>query len=371
MVIGIDASRANRKQKTGIGWYSRHLIQELKKIPLRRGDKFILYSNDELRDDLAELPENWQSKVLKWPLRYLWTQIRLAWEMMSDPPDVLFVPAHCLPVICPVKSVMTMHDLGFKYFKEAYSFWQRIYLGFAYWWAAYHADGIIVPSKSTKADVEKFYNIRQDKIRVIYEGYDVEVFHFEENQEKINAVLKKYRIEKPYFLYVGRIEDKKNILGLIESYKKLAGKRLNLPKMVLIGGKGFGHVRIEKETKSLGQMIFFLGYVGERDLGYFYNGATAFVFPSLYEGFGLPVLEAMACGCPVIVSESGCLPEIGDSAALYFRSGDTDDLAEKMEKLIEDDDLADQLRRRGLENIRNFSWRKCAFETYEVFRSIG
>lgn len=372
MVIGIDASRANQKQKTGIGWYSYHLIQELKKIPLGQGDKFILYSANELKDELAELPENWQSKILNWPVKYLWTQIRLAGEMLFNPPDVLFVPAHCLPFICPIKSVMTIHDLGFKYFKDAYSFCQRIYLNLVYWWAVHRADKIIVPSKFTKKEVMKFYQIKGDKIEVVYEGYDERVFYREENREKIDSILKIYNIERPYFLYVGRIENKKNIFGLIKAYKKLIGERgTNLPRMVLVGKKGFGYTKIEKELKSIKQMFFFPGYVKEEDLIYFYNGATAFIFPSLYEGFGLPLLEAMACGCPVITSQSSSLPEIGGSACLYFFSGDVDGLAKTMEKIIANGDIVNQLKRNGLANVKNFSWRKCAQETKNVLLNLS
>jgi len=371
MVIGIDASRANQKQKTGIGWYSYYLIQELKKIPLNQGDKFILYSSDKLKHDLATLPENWRSKILHWPVKYLWTQIRLATEMLFNPPDILFVPAHCLPIICPIKSVITIHDLGFKRFKKAYSLWQRIYLNLVYWWAARQANKIIVPSRFTKEEVLKFYKVKENRIEVVHEGYNEKVFYQEKDLEKINSVLQNYKIEKPYFLYVGRIESKKNIIALINAYKKLIKqKKLNVPKMVLIGRSGFGYVKIKKELELVKKMFFLPGYVKEEDLVYFYNGAVAFIFPSLYEGFGLPLLEAMACGCPVISSKSSCLPEIGKSAVLYFYPQDINDLARIMEKVIRDENIVNQLRQKGFINVKDFSWEKCAFETYKIFQAI-
>ncbi len=368
MVIGIDASRANQNQKTGIGWYSYHLIRELKKIPLNQGDKFILYSPNELKDDLARLPENWQSRILNWPLKYLWTQIRLAWEMLINPPDILFVPAHCLPVICPVKSIMTIHDIGFKHFKKAYSFSQRLYLLFVHWWAVKYADKIIVPTEFTKRELEQNYTIKDNKITVIYEGYDRKNFYLI-NNDKDDPILEN-KLKPPYFLYVGRLETKKNIRGLIEAYNKLLSRKANAPELVLIGPPGYGYIKIRDKIKE-NKNIKVLNYVVSEDLTFFYNQAVALIFPSFYEGFGLPVLEAMACGCPVIASRAGSLPEIGSSAALYFSPDDMNGLAELMEKMIEDKNIVGRLKQSGLERVKSFSWGKCAGETYKIFSQLN
>lgn len=375
MVIGIDASRANQKGKTGVGWYSYHLIQELKKTPLKPGDEFILYSFDELKEDLAQLPEKWQSRKLSWPLRYLWTQIRLSWEMFLNPPDILFVPAHCLPLVCGAKSVITVHDLGFKRFKKAYSLGQRLYTSFVYWWAVKYADKIIVPSEFTKKELTELYAVKKEKITVIHEGYDKEKFHLMRDREKTNLVLGKYGIERPYFLYVGRLETKKNTEGLIKAYNKMCTLNSNVPQLVLVGSPGYGYEKIKKfippasgeEGKS---NIKEIGYVEGDDLIFLYSGAEAFIFPSFYEGFGLPVLEAMACGCPVLTSNAGSIPEVGGQAALYFSPNNTDELIKAMKKIAEDKGLKEELKEKGLERIKDFPWEKCARETIEIFHSI-
>ena len=372
MLIGVDASRANQEQKTGVEWYSYYLIQELKKIPLNPGDKFILYSRDKLKGDLAHLPNNWQSKVLSWPFKYIWTQIRLSWEMLINPPDVLFVPAHALPLFCRAKTVITIHDLGFKRFKQAYPFWQRIYACFVHWWANKKADQIIVPSNFTKKELRKLYQIKEEKIVIIPEGYDKNIFNLNKHQEKIDQIFKKYKIKKPYFLFIGRLEKKKNIENLLKAYSQVLDSRIktSMPQLVLIGQPGFGYQEIQTQIKNLNSYVCQIGYVQINELIHFYHGAEVFIFPSLYEGFGLPVLEAMACGCPVIASKAGSIPEVGGQAALYFSSEDIVDMVKIIKKIIGNKGLKIELRKKGLEQVKNFSWEKCAQETMTVLLNI-
>jgi len=372
MLIGIDASRANKKNKTGVEWYSYHLIQALKKIPLKPGDKFILYSKDKLKGDLADLPNNWQNKVLSWPFKYIWTHIRLCWEIFFNPPDVLFIPAHALPIFCRSKKVITIHDLGFKRFKRVYSFFQRIYAYFVHWWANKKADKIIVPSDFTKKELIQLYHTKEEKIRVIHEGYDKKIFNLNENQEKINQLFKKYKIKKPYFLFVGRLEKKKNIINLIKAYSKLFNSefKTSLPKLVLIGDPGFDYQEIALEIKKLKSLICQIGYIQVDELVHFYHGAEAFIFPSLYEGFGLPILEAMACGTPVIISNAGSIPEIGNEAVLYFNPNKIEEIANSLKRFLTDQSLKYQLRKKGLKNIKKYSWQKCAEETIKVLLTV-
>ncbi len=372
MLIGIDASRANKKNKTGIEWYSYHLIQALKKIPLKPGDKFVLYSRNKLKGELAHLPDNWQSKILSWPFKYIWTHIRLCLEVFFNSPDVLFVPAHALPIFCRSKKVITIHDLGFKRFKKVYSFSQRIYAYFVHWWANKKADKIIVPSEFTKEELIQLYRTKEEKIRVIHEGYDKEIFNLNENQEKITQLLKKYKIKKPYFLFVGRLEKKKNIANLIKAYSKLSNSEIktSLPKLVLIGTPGVDYQEIALEIEKLKQLIYQIGYIQIDELVHFYHGAEAFIFPSLYEGFGLPILEAMACGIPVIASNAGSIPEVGNGAALYFNPNKIEEITSILKEFLTDQNLKYQLRKKGLKNIEKYSWEKCAQETIKVLLTV-
>ncbi len=369
MLIGIDASRASRKFKTGVEWYSYHLIQEFKKIPTPAGDKFILYSSDKLRGDLENLPDGWQSRILFWPLKYLWTQIRLSWEMLVNPPNILFVPAHCLPIISRARAVLTIHDLGFKRFSQAYSLWQRIYYSFVHWFAVKRADKIIVPSEFTKKELIEIYKAEDNKIVVIPLGYDSRNYRIIKDREKdkLKEVLAKYKIGKSYFLYVGRLERKKNIKGLIEAYQSLiTNYQLSvIPQMVLVGNPGYGYSEVR--TKIINDKnIITIGYIKPRELTYLYNGARAFVFPSLYEGFGIPLLEAMASGCPVITAKTASIPEVANQAALYFKPADFPEMAEMMKKIIDDESLRSELIEAGRTRVKEFSWQKCAQKTKET-----
>ena len=407
MLIGIDASRANREHKTGVEWYSYHLIQELKNVPQQNGDTFILYTSDKLRGDLKHLPDAWESRQLSWPPKYLWTQIRLCWEMFIHPVDLLFVPAHTLPFFCfarpvkcrkaaispkaklfnRVKSVVTVHDLGFERFKKQYSLWSRFYYPIAHRLSVKKAETIIVPSGFTKKEIIKLYKVKPDKIRVVPLGYDKENYYLieDKNDHRIRTTLEKYGIKKPFFLYVGRLEKKKNVSGLLRAYKQLTidNKQLTPPDLVLVGGSGYGYKEIKSQMfhppkffkKKLAagkniKCINEIGYVESDELTCLYNAAQAFVFPSFYEGFGIPVLEAMACGCPVLASRAGSLPEVGGQAALYFNPKDIADIVRVMKKITADKDLRMELRKKGLERVKNFSWYKCARETMELLSSI-
>ncbi len=369
MIIGIDASRANREQKTGIEWYSYYLIQELKKIPLAPGDKFILYTPFKLQGPLAEMPINWEERVLKWPPKYLWTQVRLAWEMLFHPPGLLFVPAHCLPLFSSVKKVVTVHDLGFKHFAKTYSLFQRIYYFFSHYWSLKMAQRIIVPSEFTKNDILKNFCSPRGKITVIPLGYTSKK-NLSSSQFVSDLVLGKYKIKKPFFLYVGRLEKKKNILGLIKAYQELkkSKKEIEVPDLVLGGKSGYGYAEIKKEISN-SENIKEIGYIDSEDLSALYSSALALVFPSFYEGFGLPLLEAMANNCPVLASKAGSLPEVGGMAALYFDPSDPEDIKNVMLKIIKDKELRQNLIKKGNQRIQLFSWKKCAQSTKKVLFS--
>ncbi|MDA2922351.1 glycosyltransferase family 4 protein [Patescibacteria group bacterium AH-259-L07] len=367
MKIGIDASRANRKFKTGTEWYGYHVIQAMKKIPVRNGDCFILYSPDKLRSNLGHLPKGWGKKQLRWPFTYVWTQIRLFWEMKKYPPDVLFVPSHTLPFFYRGRSVVTIHDICFEKYPRCYSLFARLYYPLVHRRSATIAAHIIVPSQFTKQQLVELYKVGEDKITVIPLAYDKNNFYVVEDKKKIASILVKYNINKPYFLYIGRLEKKKNIGGLISAYEQLAIN--NKPTLVLVGKSGLGYDKMKSRIESNNNIIH-LGYVDVKDLKYLYNGAEAFIFPSLCEGFGIPVLEAMACGCPVVASKSGSIPEVGGDAVLYFDEDNIDSIVRAMKKIIRDKNLVEELRQKGLAQVNNFSWEKCAEQTMKALLRV-
>ena len=209
MKIGIDASRANTVQRTGVENYAFFVIQELKKI-ISVEHQVFLYSREKLEEKIAQLPDHWSSNVLKTPGKKLWTQLRLSWEMLRRPTDVLFVPAHVMPLIHPKKTIAVIHDVAALRFPKSYSLFERWYNWFATKLAVKRAWKIVVPSQFTKDEIlELFPVVRAEKIIVVAEGYDHMQFNLGIDSTVSAQVLVRLGISKPYIFFVGRLEDKK------------------------------------------------------------------------------------------------------------------------------------------------------------------
>lgn len=403
MIIGIDASRANRKIKTGTEWYSFFLIKNLAIIDLT--NKYWLYLNTPPTLELAALIKdnpNFIFKYLKWPFNAFWTLGRVSLEMLWCRPDVLFVPAHTLPLFSPRKTINTIHDIAFVreqnlYFSEkvkaSNAFTRRfinlfVYLvtlgkyssesvDYLYWSTAFalnHAAKIITVSEFTKSEILSLYpKTKIEKISVVHNGYDNDLFRPIDDDEKIKIVLDKYGITKPFFLYVGRLEKKKNTPALIDALALVRGNNPEIKeKLVLIGNASFGfdEVKYAIEEFNLNSEVIIPGWVEEADLPYIYNAASAFIFPSKHEGFGIPILESMACGLPTIASDLPVLKEIAGDAVLYFDQNNKRAIAAAMVRIISDGALRQELRAKGLIQTQNFSWRKCAAETLQVIEKL-
>ncbi len=366
MIIGVDVSRANREQKTGVEWYAFFLIQELKKIT-SDDIRVVLYSDKPLKDKLAELPKNWESKVLRWPPRRFWTQIRLSWEMLFNPPDVLFVPVHVFPFIHPKKTVMTVHDIAALKFPRSYGWFQRWYTIWSAKYALKNLWRIIVPSEFVKNSLKDLLvSISErdfaDKIKVISHGYNEE-YKNNLDEKEIGEVLQKYNIKKPFILSVGRLEEKKNTKRIVQSFNQIS---YNLkPKtynLVLVGVPGFGYEEIKKEIEQspYKDKIIQTGWMNAKDLARVVSGAEVFLYPGLYEGFGLSVLEAMAAGTPVVTSHGSALEEAGGDACVYVNPEDTLEITNALADLLNNENLRKENISKGLERVKNFSWAKCA-----------
>lgn len=376
MLIGIDASRANNKNKTGVEWYAWHLIQNLKKIssdPQTGSNlQFVLYSREKLTGEIADLPPNWTAKVLYWPPKRFWTQIRLSYEMLVHPLDVLFVPSHVFPIIHPKKTVMTIHDIAALRFPKIYSQFQRWYTLWSAKYAVKKLWKIIVPSNFTKQEllsmkIEQF----ADKINVLYHGYDSRYLG-EKIESERQEVFKKYNINSPYILSIGRLEEKKNTKRIIQAYNHIAKKTKNGElNLVLVGQPGYGYDEIAKtiNESQYKEKIIRPGYAPSEDIKYILSGADVFVFPSLYEGFGLVVLDAMANGIPIVASKGSSLEEIGGLACTYVDKEDVWEIAKAVSSLLEDRELRKKHIQMGLERARDFSWEKCALDTLQLLKS--
>lgn len=378
MLIGIDASRANDIQKTGVGNYAYFLIEHLKKIERLKDYKitepvnFVLYTREPLRGELAKLPENWTVRVLRWrPLfgfaqskMRLWTQVRLSWEMSWRAPDVLFVPAHVFPIIHPKKTVMTIHDIAALKFSKSYNWFERWYSLWSAKYAVRKLWKVIVPSESVKSELidNCRLQISDCRINVIPHGFD-ERYKIETKTETENSILEKYNIKQPYILSIGRLEEKKNTARIVEAFNILKSEICNL-QLVLVGNPGHGYEKVIEAINNSPhkQSIIIPGWVSEDDLPALMRGASVFVFPSLAEGFGMPILEAMAAGAPVVASRGGALEEVGGDACVYVDPLSVDEIAEAIVKL-QNADFRMQNVERGLARVKDFSWEKCAEET--------
>jgi len=406
MIIGIDASRANLPKKTGTEWYSYFLIEELKRLAnnfffshlgegasIRLGGRgadeagdeakgqsgikpqdveFVLYSKEPLQGDLGKLPRNFQSKILFWPLKLLWTQIRLSWETLVSPPDVLFIPAHTIPVIGRAKTVMTVHDVGFKVFPELYSWKDILYHRFSIWWASRFAWKIICPSEFTKNELIKYYGTDRDKIVVIPHGVNVaEGFSLPSSLQlrgglKTSATFEEFK-RQDFLLYVGRLEKKKNILGILRAFKIVLEKYADI-KLVLAGQPGYGMERILELILELNlrDAVEIKGYVTEQEKSELYKGALVFVFPTFYEGFGMPILEAQSYGCPVVTSNKSANTEVAGDSTVLVDQYKVEDIAEAISRLLEDEADRKSIIEKGFENIKKYSWQRAAEQTWRV-----
>jgi glycosyltransferase involved in cell wall biosynthesis len=361
--IGIDISRLGVSARTGTEHYTFELLAALAKID--RENPYSLYSNGRPAA-LPRLSSNMQLRSI--PFRRLWTHLRLSGEMALRAPDVLFVPAHVLPPVRPKRSVVTIHDLGYEHFPEAHPLKQRLYLRLSTIWSSRVATRVIAISHATRKDLIERYAVPADKISVIHHGVNPRLARVEDPLQ-ISDACSAYDIKAPYFLYIGTVQPRKNLVRLIEAYKQVVQQSgTQAPSLVIAGKRGWLSDGIERRVQELGleQRVQFTGYVDDKHIPALLSGARAFVFPSLYEGFGMPVLEAMACGAPVLTSTSSSLPEVVGDAALSIDPSDTNAIARGLQELASNDALCADLRQRGLAHVKQFTWERCAQQTLDV-----
>src|SRR3989344_4286218 len=361
MYIGIDASRAFLKKRTGIEENAYQTIKHLRSV-IPETDTVVLYVRKRLavRDgrlmialpeiDFA-LPEHWSVRGI-WAPRF-WTKIRLSLEMLFHRPDVLFVPAHTVPLIHPARTVVTIHGLEYEFCPEAYSFWARLYMRVSIRFSCRAAQMVICVSENTKRDVMRLYGVAEKKIRVVYEGFDRI-----RNQESgiRNAE------QKPYLLFIGRLEERKNIVRMIAAFEMLKEKHRIPHTLVLVGKFGYGRKRIEEKIAASKYRadILLPGYVTEEEKLEWLAGADAVLFTTLYEGFGIPVLEAQSVSVPVVASNTSSLPEVAGEGAAYADPESATSIATALRTVLRDQGIRDDIISKGLKNVDRFSWERCA-----------
>ncbi len=370
MKIAIDINELSNSLPGGVKVYTKEITRALLKID--QSNEYFLYARKNIFKE-CQFPRGDRNsriffKILKWPF-LLWTYTRLAWEIRKQKSDILFMPIQSVPFLAfkpkKIKIVATVHDLAFLKFSRHFTFKNKLLLNWHTKRAVKMADKIIVPSQTTKNDLVDLYKVKADKIKVIYHGY--------KKDHPVTSRNAKFCV--PYILFVGTIQPRKNIVNLVKAFEIFKeNSKFQVPnfKLIIAGGKGWLWRETFKKIKesSVEKDIILTGAVSSQELANLYSQAKVFVLPSLYEGFGLPILEAFSYGVPVIASNNSSLSEIVGEAGLLVNPNNPAEIAEAIKKDIENNGLRDDLIKKGKRRLFDFSWEKSAEEHLKVFENI-
>lgn len=369
-VIGIDGSRAFLRDRTGIEEYAYQVISHLRQaIPCHF--EVVLYIKDgqleRMRQEKFILPHNWSVREIR--RKRLWTQIGLSREMYRGSVDVLFVPAHTIPLIHPGRSIVTIHGLEYEVCPQAYSWWERFYMRVSIQRSCRWAHRVIAVSENTKKDLGRLYRVKPEKIRVVYEGFS----SFSRNNAFTAEVPERLLglTDRPYILFIGRLEERKNITRMVKAYEMLRKRYGTSHRFILAGKPGYGYGAVAQVIKKSAYTadIVELGYVSEEEKWHLYKQADMVWFITLYEGFGLPVLEAQSCGVPVITSSTSSLPEVAGKGALLADPQHPEEIALQASRLLENSrepGLRAELTGLGYKNLERFGWEQCVKEITDI-----
>ncbi|MBI5955550.1 MAG: glycosyltransferase family 4 protein [Chloroflexi bacterium] len=370
MRIGIDA-RLLYYQQAGIGQYTLRLVEALAQVD--RENEYVLLQSRKDRSILVREP-NFRRHALWTPPHHRFEQLALSLELAPVKVDVLHQPDFIPPWRRRCPAVVTIHDLGFLHYPETLTEASKRYYGQIHW-AVKSAEQIIAVSECTKEDLARLTSAPESKVTVIYEAAGPQ-FHPIEDQSALKDAKARYGIVGDFILFVGTIEPRKNLSNLVRAYAYLIKEKARdqaLPKLIIAGKRGwlFEEVFSLVEEWDLGYAIRFIGSVPAEDLPYLYNAARLFVYPSLYEGFGLPLLEAMSCGTPAVASDRSSLPEIAGDAALLVPPEDPEKMAQAIWQALTDEELRRELRQKGLAQAQGFSWERTAKQTIQVYQKAA
>lgn len=368
MTIGINGNEANVKTRVGIGQYAYELLCHLPKSE-------VYLSSSPLED----MPKHMEYKVFG--PKKLWTLVGLQNKLISEKmhreiPDVFFTPTHYAPLYIPTKSVISIMDMSFEDMPQFFK--KRDLYQLRYWTkiSALRAKKIITISQFSKGKICKIYGIPPEKVVVTLLGYDSDRFNSKVNFDtKLKNLIRKFALEDGYFVFLGTLQPKKNIERLVEAFKRLERKNI---KLVIVGmtdeGRGgWMYKSIFQKVKDFGLegRVVFTGYLPDGDIPYIFKGSLAYILPSLYEGFGIPVVEAMATGVPVIVSNVGSLPEICGNLPVYINDPYDISCIQAALQQILDMEAGEMLKRvnLGLAWVKRYNWNTTARQTLEVLKN--
>ncbi len=357
MKIAIDASRAFLHERTGIEEYSYQLIKHLR-TPLKK-QKVVLYVRHGTEENIDfSLPQTWRVRALR-SIR-LWTYARLSIALIFQRPEKLLIPGHIVPPIHPKDTTVVIHGLEYEVQPDSYSKYERWSMRRGIKNSCKWAKNIICVSNNTKRDLVRLYDIKKEKIRVVYEGVNSAL---PENTQKSREILQKYGLQNmSYIIFIGRLEERKNIVGILKAFEIIRRHFLLSHKLVLVGKGGHNWERIKEEINHhpFVSDIVLTGFVSEEEKWALLRQASVFAFPTFYEGFGLPILEAQQLGVPVVTSHNSSLKEIARDSALLVDPQKASDIAEKIHTLIADEEMRKKIIAKGFENLARFDWDRCA-----------
>lgn len=370
MIIGIDGNEANVETRVGIGEYAHQLLLHLSEIATQNSDlKVRNYLKEPPRKDMPRQTDTWEYRIVR--PKKLWTQIGLPFDLYTHfpKPNVFFTPSHYAPRVSPVPTVISIMDLSYIFFPNLFKGSDLYQLRNWTKYSAKNASRILTISQASKSDIMRIYGIPEAKIVVTYPGIKAPV---SVKTTSMDDLKKKYNLKGDFILFVGTLQPRKNIEKLIEAFSLLAPINKDLT-LVIVGKQGWLYEDILQAPKKFGisEKVKFVSFVPDDELPSFYKHALCFVLPSLYEGFGLPVVEAMSYGCPVITSNVSSLPEAGGDAALYVDPQSVKDIAEKITMVVEDEKLRKEMIAKGKIQVKKFSWEKTAKETLAVLQEVG
>lgn len=373
MRIGVDARSLEARDRTGVARYLGNILRELAEIAPQ--NEYTLYFQNSKADDDFLSQGCFRKKLVEMSFvprkKVLWEQIFLPRELKRNPVDILFCPSYSMPLRGGQKTVVTIHDITYEVEPAWFHPKERLKMRTLTKLAARRADKIISVSEATKCDVVRFYGVEPDKVKVIYEANDPS-FKLVKDEAKLGEIKSKYDLSDKFVLYVGSIFARRNIPRLLEALKAVAEKVPTVKLMIIGEDRAYPSQNIGERIKrlGLGNRVVWLDYVPEDDLILLYNVADLFAYPSSYEGFGLPILEAMACGTPVITANLSSLPEVAGDSALYVDPTSVSEMASAMVKVLTGEQIAESLSQRGLQRANSFSWREAAQETLQLFEDL-
>lgn len=362
--IAIDASRTTTARRTGTENYALKLIQAL--LALESPHRYLLYFRDRPAAGLLPAHPQAEQRVIPWPR--MWTHLRFAAALWRDRPDVTFVPSHTLPLVFPGPAVVTVHDLGYKYFPDAHPTLSRQYLEWSTRYSARRATRVIADSLATATDIAAHYRLAEHRISVVYPGVDERLAPVTD-AGALARMRARYRLPEHYLLFVGTLQPRKNIARLVQAYSRWRAEQGRSDvALVLAGQQGWLY---DPAWTSGAEGVILPGYVDDADVAALYSGASALLFPSLHEGFGFPILEAMRCGVPVITSNTSSMPEVAGKAALLVNPRDTGAIAQAIERILSDEVLRADLIARGAQQAQQFTWQRAAEQVLRVLEQAA